>query len=130
MTSDTPEEPLTVNGYTPEQWMVWCRQVIAHTAIDLARRQRRWDRDGLGATTDVADAELLLLDGGAAQALDQVEWQLLFDQVLDGTETCVVDQLYWHAATQRQTAQICAISQTSLRRVHQQALRKLRRALW
>ena len=77
----------------------------------------------------MADAELMLLDAGAAQALDQIEWQLLFDQVLDGKETCVVDQLYWHAATQRQTAQVCAISQPGVYRAHQQALRKLRRAL-
>ena len=129
MASDTPQKQFTVSGYTPEQWVVWCRQVIAHAAIDLARRQRRWDRDGLGTTTDVADTAELLPDAGSDQAFDQVKWQLLFDQVLDGTETCVVDQLYWHAATQRQTAQICAISQTSLRRVHQQALRKLHRAL-
>ena len=77
----------------------------------------------------MADAELMLLDAGAAPALDQIEWQLLFDQVLDGKETCVVDQLYWHAATQRQTAQVCAISQPGVYRAHQQALRKLRRAL-
>ncbi len=129
MASDTPEKQLTVSGYTPEQWMAWCRQVIAHATIDLARRQRRWDRDGLGATTDVVDEDQLLPDAGAAQALDQVEWHLLIDQVLEGKEACVVDQLYWHAATQRQTAQVCAISQPGVYRAHQQALRKLRRAL-
>ena len=64
------------------------------------------------------------------QALDTVEWHLLFDQVLDRPEACVVDQLYWQAATQRQTAASCVLSQTAVRRVHQQALRKLRRAFW
>ena len=129
MASDTPKEQLAVNGYTPDQWMAWCRRVIARAAIDLARRQRRWNRDVLGATTDVADSDPMLSDAATTQAFDQVEWHLLFDQVLADKEACVVDQLYWHAATQRQTAQVCAISQTSVRRVHQQALRKLRRAL-
>ena len=57
-----------MNEFTPDQWRAWCRQVIAHAVIDLARRQQRWNRDGLGATTDVADADHLRLDTGTTQA--------------------------------------------------------------
>lgn len=129
MTSDTPEELFTVNGYTPEQWRAWCRRVIARAAIDLYRQQQRWNRDVLGVTTDVADGNLQRSDVAAMQAFDAVEWHLLFDQVLDGTEACVVDQLYWHTATQRQTARVCALSQPTVHRVHREAMKKLRRAL-
>lgn len=40
----------TVEPYTPEQLVAWCRQVIARTATSLYRTQRRWDRDILGET--------------------------------------------------------------------------------
>ncbi len=113
----------------PEHGEVWWRQILRRSAIDGYRQQQRWNRDVLGVTTDVADGDLQRPDVAAMQAFDAVEWHLLFDQVLDGTEACVVDQLYWHTATQRQTAQVCALSQPTVHRVHREAVKKLRRAL-
>jgi DNA-directed RNA polymerase specialized sigma24 family protein len=106
----------------------WWQQILRRSAIDAYRQRRRWDRDILGPTTDVADTDPWLPDPVAVQAFATVEWHLLFDQVLAAQEACVVHQLYWQAATQRQAAATCALSQTSVRRVHQHALRKLRRA--
>ena len=103
-------------------WRSW-------SAIDAFRQRQRWDRDQLGRTTDVADITREQPDSAASQGFSAVEWHLLCDQVLASKEACVVDQLYWQAVTQRQAAATCALSQTSVRRVHQQALRKLRRAL-
>ena len=113
----------------PEPGEIWWRQMLRRSAIDSYRQQQRWKRDALGVTTDVAAWDQRP-DVSETQALDTVEWHLLFDQVLDRPEACVVDQLYWQAATQRQTAASCVLSQTTVRRVHQQALRKLRRAFW
>ena len=111
----------------PEFGEAGWRQMLRRSAIDGYRQQQRWNRDVLGVTTDVAAGDPRS-DVSATQAFEAVEWHLLLDQILDAPEVCVVDQLYWQVATQRQTAASCVLSQTTVRRVHQQALRKLRRA--
>lgn len=117
------------DAYTPEQWLAWGRQVITRAAISLYRRQQRWNRDGLGTTRDGASLDPMLPDSVAPLAFDQIGWQLTCNQVLNSKEACVIQQLYWQTATQRQAANTCAMSQSMVHRVHQQALVKLRRAL-
>ena len=95
----------------------------------IYRRQQRWNRDGLGTTRDGASLDPMLPDSAAPLAFDQIEWQLTCNQVLNSKEACVIQQRYWQTATQRQAANTCAMSQSMVHRVHQQALVKLRRAL-
>lgn len=105
------------------QW----RPILRRWTIDAYRQQRRWQRDRLSLTSDGADGDQWA-DGSSVQALDAVEWHCVFEQILNTPEACVMDQIYWQAATQRQAATICVLSQTSVRRVHQHALAKLRRS--
>ena len=112
----------------PEFGEVGWRHILRRSAIDAYRQQQRWKRDVLGVMIDVAAGDQRP-DSSAMQAFEAVEWHLLLDQVLDASEVCVVDQLYWQAATQRQAARVCTLSQPTVHRVHREALRKLRRAL-
>lgn len=104
------------------------QQILRWSAIDAYRQQRRWNRDRLGVMTDVAE-EIRYSDISATQALEAIEWHLLLEQVLNAPEVCVMDQIYWQTATQRQAARVCRLSQPRVHRVHGQAVKKLRRAL-
>lgn len=128
MSSNVDASPATAGTVAPLAPRIAWRQFLAWSALDDLRYRQRWNRDQLGVTTDVAETDRWRSDSAATQAFTAVEWHLLFDQMLATQEACVVDQLYWQTATQRQAAATCALSQTSVRRVHQQALRKLRRA--
>ncbi len=106
----------------------WWQQLLRWSALDAYRQQRRWNRDRLGVMTDVAE-ELHYPDVSATQALEAVEWHLVLEQVLNAPEICVMDQIYWQTATQRQAARVCRLSQPQVHRVHGQAVKKLQRAL-
>jgi len=110
----------------PEE--AWWQQILRRSAIDGYRQQQRWNRDRLGVMTDVAE-ELHYPDVSATQALEAIEWHLVLEQVLNAPEICVMDQIYWQTATQRQAARVCRLSQPRVHRVHGQAVKKLRRAL-
>ena len=118
--------------YTPEQEIVWCKTLIHHEAMTLARVYRRWAKDEL-ILNSLNDRGEELQNQIPANTnhneFDDVEWDVLLAGVLTPRERCVIHGLYRIGASQRDVAGQCSLSQSGVSRTRRQALRKLREAM-
>ena len=118
-------------SYTLEQEVAWCRKIIRNAAIRANRKHARWAREEL-TLNNVTDDGSEVLDVYPSEAAEQAfrDTELLIAlEVLLERERLVIQRIYTDGDTQREIARDLGITQSQVSKVHQRALRKLRRMI-
>lgn len=111
----------------------WCSSVIHHAAIRAKKRRTRWAREELilnRPITQGADEELIAFVPcvNSGQAFKNSELHVLLKS-LPPMEFIVLDDLYLHDLSQKETALHLHISQQQVSRLKNRALSHLKRQM-
>lgn len=117
--------------YTPEQEVAWYRKIIRNAAIRANRRHSRWAKEQLtlNVVTDDGDEVVELLPSETAKQNFQDSDLLMVLETLPERERLVIERIYARGDTQREIAAMLDVTQSNVSKLHQKALRNLRRMI-
>ncbi|QQE78787.1 sigma-70 family RNA polymerase sigma factor [Alicyclobacillus sp. SO9] len=120
--------------YTAEQEVAWCKKVIKNIGFTLLRKRQRLSRHELSLDTLQKAGVLPVITQSSPYDSElpfhSIEWLMLFEKLLSTDERCIVLNLFWSGFSQRETAKLCNLSQSSVTRSLHVALTKIRRAVF
>lgn len=118
-------------SYTPEQEVAWYRKIVRNAAIRANRRHSRWAKEELtlNVVTENGDefGELFSSETSEQDFRDSELFIAL--EVLPKRERLIIQRIYSRGDTQREIANDLGVTQSEISKLHQRALRKLRRMM-
>jgi RNA polymerase sigma factor (sigma-70 family) len=114
--------------YTPEQEVAWIRQIIRHVAVHTRRQYTRWGREELLLNGSHEDGEERM-DGIPDAPSAPLDHDIEGFETLSEPEKTVLYGLYWEGRSQRELSRHMGLAQTTISKIHRQAIRKLKEQL-
>lgn len=117
--------------YTPEQEVAWFRKIIRNASIRANRKHTRWAKEELtlNAVTDDGNEVVDVYPSEAAEQAFQDTELFMALEILPERERLVIQRIYAEGDTQREIAHDLGVTQSEISKLHQKALRKLRRMI-